>query len=198
MKLDGIAPKKLRIVKPTEIDKFGFAAGGYHPTYNKIYINEKLLFEMSQKRMLDILAHELKHCEQHTNMCRLAGMTPDKYARVLAEGAVNRAINGGNGITGYFYKRAVQEGNGQKFIEENVQNVIRKNIEKIKSAFASVFKAPKISPDSPEGKKALLQLESLKTYGGYSRHYEEPIEIEAHEWGNKIKNFFQKFLELKL
>ena len=200
LKLKGVAPDK--IIKLGE-DGVMSINGGYDQVANTIGYTEGFLKKLRPQQQINLIAHELKHCEQFTNILRTEGVTVENYARVMAENDVKQALNEPfNFLFKSGYERAVQAGKGEEFLEKIITDRTEKLAKIIKENFADVLKMPKIKADSAEGKKALEQLESMRNYEGlnmfglggeaYKNH---PIEVEAYEFGDMIEKMFTDFLK---
>ena len=164
MGLNNIAPKKFVIDCGDALT----ITGGYNPITNTINYSEGFLAKLSRQDQAMMIAHELKHCEQFTNMLRTEGISVEKYARAYAESCVYQDINPSSLSNFLFrmnYEKALKNGTGEEFIQKAIERRTKHLIPEIEANFAEVLRLPKIKADSQEGKKALEQLETFKIFG---------------------------------
>ncbi|MBR1460103.1 hypothetical protein IJ596_00510 [bacterium] len=200
MGLKGIAPKE---IKMEGHDGLYCVTGGYSPIEHTISYSPGFL-NIEQAEQLGLVAHELTHCRQFTNILRTEGIGVEEYAKAEAECAVKNAIRKDSVWDFMFrssYKKAVEQGKGEEFLQEAIKRQTEKYISEIEKNFAQVLKLPKIKADSPEGIKAFKDLEAQRNYkglgflGSSSDEYKNsPIELEAYTFGNKIAKMFKTFM----
>ncbi len=200
MGLNGIAPKNIII---EGADGVLSVKGGYSPIKNSIDYTKGFLNGLTKEQQLNLIAHELKHCEQYSTILRTEGISVEQYARAIAESQVRNAIKKGSFDIRFknSYKKALEAGKGEEFIQRATENTAKKIIPQIEESFAEVLKMPKFKADSIHGKKAHEYLEAMKNYeymnslGFCSEKYRNSlIEEEAYAFGDRIGNFFKSFL----
>lgn len=198
MNLEEVAPKKFSIEGADKV----CVTGGYNPVTNSISFTPGFL-KVGKEEQAKLLAHELKHCQQFSNVLRTEGITPELYARAIAESNVRQALKQpmGNFMFKAGYEKAVAKGAGEEFIRNAIEEGTKKILPQITENFDHVLKLPKIKADSPEGIKALEHFEALKKYEGLDflgmgsdAYKTNPIEVEAYAFGDEIEALFEKYL----
>lgn len=202
MNLEGIAPAKIEIFSAQK-GTFGELMGGYNCVDNKLEISESLL-KLSKSHQLDVIAHELKHCEQMTRILRTEGLGAEALARAEARSGVINSFNGA--IFDGGYREAREAGKLEEFIKPHVDKLTEKCLEKINKNHSKVLQLPKIKLDSVEGKKATEHLKAIENYDigntvffgpMYNKEYQNNIvEVEAREFGGKIRKMFEDYLSV--
>jgi hypothetical protein len=200
LKLNGIAPKNLKI---NGTDGVMSINGGYNYIDNTIEYSQGFLEKLSPKQQMNLIAHELKHCEQFSNILRTENITTKDYARAIAENSLKQALDKSSFDFSwkYAYKKAVEQGKGEEFIAKQLDELTKSYVSKIETNFSEVLKLPKIKADSPEGIKAVQHFEALKKYEGIdlfgfgSENYRNnPLEVEAYAFGDNIEKIFNDFV----
>ncbi|HPT42048.1 MAG TPA: hypothetical protein PLG15_06660, partial [Candidatus Gastranaerophilaceae bacterium] len=177
--------------------------GGFSPVSNSINYDNGVL-KMNKAKQLDMLAHELKHSEQFSSMIRTEGVGIEKLAEALAENAVKNSISESS-FDFFFrgaYQNAVREGKAEEFLAAAKKNTAKTFLEEFRVNYEKVLNLPKISSDSIEGIKALEQINAIKDYEGANfigiagdTYKNNPLEVEAYAFGEKISNYFEKFMK---
>ena len=95
----------------------------------------------------------------------------------------------------------MKQGKGEEFIKKTVDNWTKELIPKIETNFSEVLKLPKIKANSPEGIKAVQDLEAMKNYEGLNafgfgseKYRNNPLEVEAYAFGDNIEKLFKDFI----
>lgn len=199
MKLNGIAPKSINIGSKDGIMSVN---GGYDYINNTIEYSQGFLEKLTPQQQMNLISHELKHCEQFSNILRTENIGVSKYARTIAENSLKQALDKSSSdfILKSRYEQALKQGKGEEFIQKTIDNWTKELIPKIETNFSEVLKLPKIKATSPEGIKAVQDLESMKNYEGLnalgfgSENYRNnPLEVEAYAFGDKIEKIFKNF-----
>jgi hypothetical protein len=200
LKLDGIAPKSLKI---NGSDGVMSIKGGYNYIDNTIEYSQGFLEKLPPKQQMNLIAHELKHCEQFSNILRTENITTNDYARAIAENSLKQALDKSSFDFSlkYAYKKALEQGKGEEFIAKQLDELTKSYVSKIETNFSEVLKLPKIKASSPEGIKAAQHFEALKKYEGIdlfgfgSENYRNnPLEVEAYAFGDNIEKIFNDFV----
>lgn len=197
MGLKGIAPEKVKI-KP---DGEHSITGGFDQVENTIEYTQGFLTKAKKEQQINLLAHELKHCRQFTNIMRTEGIGVEKYAEAIADNSYKTLKEGPLNIQFQReYKKALDNGTLEEFTKQTKQQWIDEVTEKINNNFSEALKLPKISADSEEGKEAIKYLEAMRNYEGLgltgmgsSEYRNNPLEAEAYAFGDKIGKYFNKF-----
>ncbi len=201
MGLKGVAPKEISI---NGNDGLMSITGGYSPIHNTIKYSSGFV-TLSKNQQLNMLSHELKHCEQFTNMLRTEGITVDKYVETSVNNSINNAIkNPLNNIPFHIgYRQAKDAGKTDEFIANVKEQCTQSLVQKVRQNFSDVLKMPKFKADSPEGKKAFEHLkanseyEGLDIFGmGSDTYRNNPLEVEAYAFGNKMGELLEKYLSV--
>lgn len=171
--------------------------GGFSPSFNTIEYTREFA-SLPRAIQANLLTHELKHFEQADTIIRTFG--------------IERYIKGQKALSFKNLKAAYPE-KSEAEMKEMVETAFEKEglTEKIRTAFKSSSDAPKISPDSKEGKAALKYLEAMEGYTGVKRsgpfgmftevsegYRKNPLEVEAYSVGNKAGRLFKIFENLNL
>lgn len=201
MKLEGVAPKSIIIQGESGLAK---ATGGYNPVTNTIEVSKGFVDSLTKEQQINLLSHELKHCEQVNNMLRTEGIGVKEYAKAIAENNIKNAINPSSFDNFLFrikYNQALENGTGEEFLQNAITRSTEKLIADIETNFAQTLKMPKIKSDSPEGIKAFEQLEAQKNYEGLGllgiggeKYKNNPLEKEAYAFGNNIGQLYKAFI----
>ena len=200
MGLKGVAPKGISI---NGSDGVMTITGGYNPMLNTIGYSSGFVKKLTKDQQINMIAHELKHCEQFTNMLRTEGITVEKYVESTVDSYIKNAIKKPVQDVSFYmsYMRAKDAGKVNEFLEYYRTEVTKKLSEDIRQNFADVLKLPKFKTDSPEAKKAFEHLkanseyEGLNMFGsGNDAYKNNPLEVEAYAYGSKISELFKKFM----
>lgn len=201
MKLNGIAPKSINI--QGEDGLLSSVTGGFDPVKNTITFSQGFLKKLSPTQQINLISHELKHCEQFTNMLRTEGIGVNGYARATAENLVKQAL-GKSSLELCFkrdYQEALQNGKGEEFIQKATDNMTKQIIPEIERNFSEVLKLPKIKANSSDGLRAVKHLEAQRNYEGLnmlglgSENYKNnPLEVEAYAFGDNIEKLIKDFV----
>jgi len=202
MNLDGIAPQKTFLDGEAGLMSVN---GGYNLIKNRINFSQNFLTKLPPHKQANLIAHELKHCEQYSNILRCEAIGVNGYARVIAENQVRNAINKSSFENIMFrmkYQQAVEAGKGDEFIEKAIDKYTKDLIPQIEANFADVLKLPKIKANSPEGIKAFKDLEAQRNYKGLDilgiggdDYRNNPLEVEAYAFGDEIEKIFENYLK---
>lgn len=200
MKLNGIAPKKMSI---NSKDGVMSVTGGYDYINNTIGYSQGFLEKLTPQQQMNLISHELKHCEQFSNILRTENIGVSEYARAIAENSLKRALDKSSFefMLKNRYEKALQNGKGEEFIQQTIDIWTKKLIPQIETNFADVLKMPKIKAGSPEGIKASQHLEALKNYEGLDmfgfgsgNYRNNPLEVEAYAYGDNIEKLIKDFV----
>lgn len=142
LNLKGVAPETFdfRDVSNSKVLAF------FTPLDNTISLTSGLKAK-SKEEQVSMIAHELTHCAQFTAILRTEGIGLEQVAEALVQSAYADVPN---------------------ISEDELRKEQSNVIEKLKENYADVLKMPKFGADSPEGKKALVYLDSFRTYKGPS------------------------------
>lgn len=199
MKLKGIAPANIAIKNE---DGLFVVTGGFDPVKNTIEYSKGFLSELSPKVQMNLMAHELKHCEQFSTILRTEGLGVESYARTIAQNSVYGAIKDSSMDVMFKmrYKKALSEGKGDGFIQKAIEMQTEKLVPQIENNFSDVLKLPKFSAESPEGIRAKKYLDSFRDYEGLNflglgsdAYRANALEVEAYSFGDEIEKLFEKF-----
>lgn len=200
MGLSKVAPKEITI---NADDKVFAITGGYNPIKNTIGYSKGFLTKLAKEQQLNMLSHELKHCEQFTNMLRTEGITVEQYAAASVDTIINDAISGkslNNLSFQFLYEAAKKQGKAEEFLKKVKADAVESRVKTIKENFADVLALPKIKADSPEGKKAYEHLKAYSNYEGIGflgtageAYKNNPLEREAYSYGDKIEEMLKKY-----
>lgn len=200
MKLKEIAPKNIIIQGG---DGVMSVTGGFDPVKNSIEFSQGFLVKLTPKQQMNLIAHELKHCEQYTNMLRTEGIGVNEYARAIAENSVKQSLDKSSFdfIFKSRYQKALQEGKEEEFIKKSIDNMTKRIIPEVETNFSEVLKLSKIKTHSPAGIRAVKHLKAQRNYEGLnmlgfgSENYRNnPLEVEAYSFGDKIEKLIKDFV----
>lgn len=196
--LKGIAPEKIQFE-----GNCGFLSGiqgGYDPSLNTITFTKNFI-SANKDSQIQMLAHELTHCKQFTNMLRTEGIGVEKFVETQVKNTFDNAIKN-DIIFKLKFENANKIGKGDIFEKVVKETLTKKFTENVNKNFADVLNLPKIKADSPEGIKAFSDLKSYEAYPGLGMfgvgseaYRNSPLEIEAYGFGDKIKDLFNKFIK---
>lgn len=202
MGLSKVAPKGITV---NAEDKAFSITGGYNPMKNTIDFSKGFMSKLSREKQLNMLAHELKHCEQFTNMLRTEGITVEQYIGAGVDNIVKDVISGksfNNISLQIAYEAAKKEGKAEEFLAKIKDGALKSRVKIVKENFADVLAMPKIKADSAEGKAAYEHLKAYSNYEGIGflgcggdAYKNNPLEVEAYSFGNKIEELFHKYLK---
>lgn len=199
MGLKGVAPKEILNSGADGIN----ITGGYNPIKNTIEFSNGFFNKMKKHEQINMMAHELTHCKQFTNMLRTEGLSVENYV----ESSVTSMIkNAEKNPTNIFFNlglnKAKEAGKTNEFLENVREQWTRDLTKKVNEAYKDVLNMPKFKADSPEGKKAFEHLKANREYEGLNfigigsdSYRNNPLEIEAYGYGEKMKEFFKKYTE---
>ena len=148
MKLNGIAPKKITI---NDNDGIISVTGGYDYINNTIGYSKGFLEKLTPQQQMNLISHELKHCEQFSNILRTENIGVKEYARVISENSLKRALDKSSFefMLKNRYEQALKQGKGDEFIKKTIDSWTEKLIPEIETNFSEVLKLPKIKANSP-------------------------------------------------
>lgn len=201
MGLKGIAPKT---IGNNGADAAFAINGGYNPIENTISYTDGFFNKIGKAEQINMLTHELKHCKQFTNMLRTEGLTVEKYVEASLNSTINQLIEDPlKNITFHMgYNLAKERGAEKEFIQRAKDNWSKALIKRVNENYQDILAMPKIKADSPEGIKAFEHLKAMNEYEGVGflgmgseKYKNNPIEVEAYAFGDKMKDLFQKYME---
>lgn len=198
MGLSKVAPKEIKI---KDTDNAFSVTGGYNPMLNTIEYTQGFMTKLSKPKQLNMLAHELKHCEQITNMLRTEGITVEKYLEANVDNLLKDVVNNPLNPNHFRYSMADTVGKGKEWLASAKEQIMKHHAQTIEKHYKEVFSMPKIKADSPEGKKAYDHLKATAEYEGLGflglggeAYRNNPLEREAYPFGDKIEELFQKYM----
>ncbi len=102
----------------------------------------------------------------------------------------------------YMGLSAKKEGKAEEFLAKIKDGALKSRVKIVKENFADVLAMPKIKADSAEGKAAYEHLKAYSNYEGIGflgcggdAYKNNPLEVEAYSFGNKIEELFHKYLK---
>ena len=200
MKLNGIAPKRITI---NGNDGIMSVNGGYDYINNTIKYSQGFLEKLTPQQQMNLISHELTHCEQFSNILRTENIGVNEYAKAIAKNSLKKALDKSSldFILKNKYEKALEQGKGEEFIKKIVDSWTKQLVPEIETNFSEVLKLPKIKASSPEGIKAVKDFNAMKNYEGLdmlgfgSQNYRNnPLEVEAYNFGDNIEKLFEKFI----
>lgn len=200
MKLNGIAPKRITI---NGNDGIMSVNGGYDYINNTIKYSQGFLEKLTPQQQMNLISHELTHCEQFSNILRTENIGVNEYAKAIAKNSLKKALDKSSldFILKNKYEKALKQGKGEEFIKKIVDSWTKQLVPEIETNFSEVLKLPKIKASSPEGIKAVKDFNAMKNYEGLdmlsfgSQNYRNnPLEVEAYNFGDNIEKLFKKFI----
>lgn len=200
MKLNGIAPKRITI---NGNDGIMSVNGGYDYINNTIKYSQGFLEKLTPQQQMNLISHELTHCEQFSNILRTENIGVNEYAKAIAKNSLKKALDKSSldFILKNKYEKALEQGKGEEFIKKIVDSWTKQLVPEIETNFSEVLKLPKIKASSPEGIKAVKDFNAMKNYEGLdmfgfgSQNYRNnPLEVEAYNFGDNIEKLFKKFI----
>lgn len=200
MKLNGIAPKRITINSNNSVMS---VTGGYDYIKNTIEYSQGFLEKLTPQQQMNLISHELKHCEQFSNILRTENIGVKEYARTISENSLKRALDKSSSefMLKSRYERALNQGKGEEFIKKTIDNWTKELTHEIETNFSEILKLPKIKANSPEGIKAVQDLEAMKNYEGLNafgfgteKYRNNPLEVEAYTFGDNIEKLFEDFI----
>lgn len=198
MGLSKVAPKTIEVNKS---DGAFSITGGYNPVKNTIGYSEGFLTKLTKKQQINMITHELKHCEQFTNMLRTEGLTVEKYTEAIVNSTIKNVMKDPVNVLAHIsYENAVKAGKGEEWMANLKANMMEKRVAEIKENFKEILEMPKIKADSPQGKKAFEDLKANENYEGIGflglggkAYKSNPLEVEAYAFGDKMEELFNKY-----
>jgi len=162
--------------------------GDYNAFDNSLVLYEDYFFKMNKTQQVGILAHELTHCKQLTNILRTEGIPLQKVAAAYAMSDL-KALLTYNPKAKTLYAQAKQAGKEQEFIKNILTQKTKLIYSELAQAHSKTLSLPKHSLNSENGLKAQKDLIALYNYNGAdSKSYQESIlEKEAFEIEKMIK-----------
>lgn len=199
MGLKGVAPKKIRFDGDAS---FGQIQGGYSPIGNTIVFTNNFI-NASKSAQINLISHELTHCRQFTNMLRTEGVSVERYVDAEVSGIIEN-LKKNNFSFRFGYSQAKHQGRGDEYLENARKVYTEAAMKDVNNNFADILKMPKFKADSPEGLKALQDLEASAKYEGFDllglpteAYKSNPLEVEAYAYGDKMAELFKKFVSIK-
>lgn len=198
MGLKGIAPNKIMFEGNGGF--MGGVQGGYDPSLNTITFTKNFI-NANKDSQISMLAHELTHCRQFTNMLRTEGIGVEKFVETQVRNTFENALRK-DILFKLKFENAKKIGQESKFIKVVKETWTQQFTEHINNNFADILKLPKIKANSTEGVKAFSDLKAYESYPGLGMfgmgsdaYRNSPLEIEAYGFGDKMKDLFNKFLK---
>lgn len=201
MGLQEIAPEKVLIEGQNGLYR---VTGGYLVPYNIIKFSSGITFALPKEKQIGMIAHELTHAKQYNIILRTEGLGADALADAIAESYIKNAMNSDFDAKFYLaYQNAKKIGKEKEFLKTQHNIWKQKFEENILENHKKVLSMPKYKPDSPEGKKAQEYLQAQRIYEflppsgiGSINYHNNPLEIEAYGYGDKIEKLYKKYLSL--
>ena len=185
--LEGSAPEKI-----TWMESEGRAIVGDYAFFdNSIRLYSDHFNKMDKATRIGIIAHELTHCKQLTNMLRTDGIRIEKIANAYATSDA-RAMLVNNDAVKKMYQEAVAKGKGKEFVAELIMRGTAKTTNELLNAHKNTLRMPKHAFTSPNGKKAQQDLIAQYNYNGadLKNYQDNPLEKEAMRVENIIKRIY--------
>ena len=200
MGLKGVAPKEVAI---KNTDGLLCVTGGYNFIDNTIEFSEGFLTKLNKEGQLGMMAHELRHCKQFTDMLRTEGITVEKYVESVVKSMMEEAKNDAlNFQYQAAYNKAKEQGRLQEFLANVKKQWTEDLSKKVRENYKDVLAMPKIKADSPDGIKAYENLKANSEYVGLGflgtgsdAYRNNPLEVDAYAFGDKMNEMFQKFIQ---
>lgn len=199
MGLEEIAPGK---IGKTGGDGVLSITGGFNPIQNTIGYSEGFFTKVDKAKRLNMISHELKHCQQTTDFLRTEGIGVEEYVKAWAEICVQSQIKDliFKALT---YEPAIKNGKDEELLEQLRKNIYEQFKNELEQNYSKVLKLPKISADSDESKQIYKLFEGCKNYEGLGmfgfgnkNYHNNPLEVDAYAFGDKIEKFFGDFLSV--
>lgn len=200
MGLKGVAPKEVAI---KNADGILCVTGGYSSIDNTIEFSEGFLTKLNKERQIGMMAHELRHCKQYTDMLRTEGITVENYVESVVKSMMERAKNNVFNVQYRFaYNNAKEQGKLQEFLAKVKKQWTEDLSKQVRKNYKDVLAMPKIKADSPEGMKAYENLKANSEYVGLGflgtgsdAYRNNLLEVDAYAFGDKMKEMFEKFIK---
>ncbi len=86
---------------------------------------------------MNLISHELKHCEQFGNILRTGNIGVSEYARAITENSLKRALDKSSFdiMLKSRYEQALKQGKGEEFIKKQLIIGLKSSFLKLKIIF---------------------------------------------------------------
>lgn len=162
--------------------------GDYSAFNNSLVLYEDYFFKMNKAQQVGILAHELTHCKQLTNILMTEGIPIQKVAAAYATSDL-KALLTYNPKAKALYTQAKQDGKEREFIKNILGQKTKLIYSELAQAHGKTLSLPKHPLNSENGLKAQKDLIAQYNYNGADpKLYKESVlEKEAFEIEKMIK-----------
>lgn len=139
--------------------------GDYRFYNNSVVFYTDYFLKMDKATQIGIIAHELTHCKQLTNMLRTEGLPVEKIAYAYAVSDA-KAMLMRNPQVIKMYNTAKSNGKEKEFLQQLVKAGTIKTAKELFQAHAKTLALPKHPLNSPQGQKAQKDWIAQYNYNG--------------------------------
>lgn len=167
--------------------------GDYRFYNNSVVFYTDYFLKMDKSTQIGIIAHELTHCKQLSNMLRTEGLPVEKIAYAYAVSDTKAMLINNPQII-KMYNAAKTNGKDKEFIQHLVKIGTIKTANELKQAHGKTLSLPKHPLNTPQGQKAQQDWVAQYNYNGADeKAYNEcPLEKEAMNVEKKITLAYRK------
>jgi hypothetical protein len=144
---------------------------------NKVVLYKDYFKKAKPEEQIGYIAHELTHLKQTTNILRTENLPVQTYAVAIATSDFKANVMRNPQMQKAFQK-ALSEGTQDRFAKYMIQMGASQTYKELNTVFADVLKMPKHSLSSPEGQKALKDVQAQATYNGADEKAYNNCELE--------------------
>jgi len=163
---------------------------------NKVILYENLFLNSgkTKEEQFGFIAHEITHMRQLINVMRTADLPLTKVATAFAIFDFSSNLRS-NPIMQKQYMQAKLNGKEKEYTVFIIKQLAQKNYKELGEAFKDILQLPKHPLNSPNGQKALRDLDSWSKYNSsnWETYSNILVEKEAMDEENKMRTMFRLY-----
>lgn len=196
-KLEGVVPEKLYWEK-TCGNSGNDIVSDYRWYENNVVLYEDLFLHSgkTKEEQFGFIAHEVTHMKQLVNIMQTEDLPLTTVATAFAIFDFNSTLSK-NPIAQQQFTQAKQNGKEKEYTRFMIGNLARKNYGELSKSFKNALNAPKHKLNSPEGQKALRDLDSWSKYSSrdWNTYSNILVEKEAFDEENKMRAVYRSYMD---
>lgn len=194
-KIESIAPAGLEWNKTEKTPNMAVVSD-YIWYQNKVMLYEDLFLNSgkTKEEQFGFIAHEITHMRQLINVMRTADLPLTKVATAFAIFDFSSNLRN-NPMAQRLYMQAKQNGKEKDYTAYMIRMLAQKDYKELAVAFKDILQLPKHPLNSPDGQKALKDLESWSKYNSsnWNTYSNILVEKEAMDEENKMRALFKSY-----
>ncbi len=198
-KLEGVVPDKLywdKTCKGSNLD----IVSDYRWYENNVVLYEDLFLNSgkTKEEQFGFIAHEVTHMKQLVNIMQTEDLPLTTVATAFAIFDFNSTLSR-NPVAQQQFRQAKQNGKEKEYTRFMLGNLARKNYGELSTSFKDALNSPKHPLSSPNGQKALRDLDSWSKYNSHDWNTYSGIlvEKEAFDEENKMRAIYRNYMNKK-